>query len=86
MNRWTLILLMLLLAGCHTPPSQFPVAARPVDPMAELCITDNFSAHTDKELAACRRWLLLRGHGPTVPGSSPTLIMPVGGGLYMVVP
>lgn len=35
----------------------------PVDPMRALCVTTDFSHHTEKELARCSAWLGARAGG-----------------------
>lgn len=54
--RYLALISFLLIAGCQSSD----MSLVPVDPMAELCITTDFSRHTDKELRQCGAWLAPR--------------------------
>ncbi len=50
-----LVVIALLLSACAEEPLQ--VQSVPRDPMYDLCMTTDFSHHTDKELRDCGVWL-----------------------------
>lgn len=52
------LFMVLILTGCSSDMSLVPV-----DPMAEFCITTDFSHHTAQELSRCRAWLGARAGG-----------------------
>ena len=68
-----LVVIALLLSACHRAPQQ--VRYVPRDPMYDLCMTTDFSHHTDKELSDCGVWLgaraAVRGAYMASPYQSP---------------
>jgi len=50
-----LLVIILFLAGCVPTPIK-----KPYDPLYDLCMTTDFSHHTDQELHACGAWLKAR--------------------------
>ena len=81
MKAFTLIFTALLIIGCrHAAPGVVAdQPAAPRDPMYDLCMTTDFSRHTDQELHACGVWLGARlpvavatPRPPTASPPSPT--------------
>ena len=73
MKAFMLIFTALLIVGCrHAAPgvvADQPSAPR--DPMYDLCMTTDFSHHTDQELHACGVWLGTRQPMNPVPAARP---------------
>jgi len=65
-----LLVIILFLTGCMAPPVK-----QPYDPLYALCLTDDYSRHSDAELAECGRWLRQRVGPPTgvAPSSTYTI-------------
>jgi len=86
MKAFTLIFVALLIVGCrHAAPAVVTnQTSAPRDPMYDLCMTTDFSHHTDQELHACGAWI---GARQPVAGAvpRPTTALPSSPTTYTVI-
>jgi hypothetical protein len=83
--KW-MLLIALVMTGCAGGEFVAEPRWKPGDKMAALCVTKDFSRHTDQQLSDCQRWLFEHGYYVDMPSPRAQMIVPAGGGAYLLLP